>query len=123
MILAHTLPVGITMNEVAINQDMKALTPNDSLSVEYLGYIIRARSESILQNIEIAAHGTRRLKTKTLLDVRVPKIDVNSQKRIIEYLNTVENDIEEMKQHLKRDLELVDQIEQSILERAFRGEL
>jgi type I restriction enzyme S subunit len=25
MILAHNLPVGITMNEVTINQDMKAL--------------------------------------------------------------------------------------------------
>jgi restriction endonuclease S subunit len=123
MILAHSLPIGLTMNEVTVNQDMKALTPASNLSAEYLGYIIRARSQSILQKVEIAAHGTRRLKTETLLDVRVPELPMNSQRRIVEYLNTVELDVEKMHRILRKDSDLLDQIEQSILDRAFRGEL
>ncbi|MBD2777067.1 restriction endonuclease subunit S [Iningainema tapete] len=67
MILAHTMPVGINQNEVTINQDMKALVPSNNLLPDYLGYILRTRSPLILQQVETAAHGTKRLKTDTLV--------------------------------------------------------
>lgn len=123
MILAHTLPVGITKNEVTINQDMKALVPDESLLPEYLGYILRARAPSILQQVETAAHGTRRLKTDTLKKVTVPIISISDQRRIIEYLDFFQFSVNEIEKVMKQDTQLLEQLEQSILEKAFRGQL
>ena len=123
MILAHTLPVGVTKTEVTINQDMKALIPDDSLLPEYVGYILRARAPSVLQQVEMAAHGTRRLKTDTLKQIIVPNISKNAQRKIVEYFNCVQSDVDEMKTRLERDTTLLAQLEQSILEQAFVGKL
>lgn len=123
MILAHTLPVGITKNELTINQDMKALVPDESFLPEYLGYILRARAPSILQQVETAAHGTRRLKTDTLKKVTVPIISISAQRRIIEYLDFFQFSVHEMEKVMKQDSQLLEQLEQSILEKAFRGQL
>ena len=123
MILAHTFPVSVTTKEVTINQDMKALSPTDDLLSEYLAYILRARASSILREVEIAAHGTRRLKTDTLMQVAVPDIPKDSQQRTVAYLDSVQSAVNDMRRILDQDAKLLDQLEQSILERAFRGEL
>jgi type I restriction enzyme S subunit len=123
MILAHTLPVGITMTEVTINQDMKALTVGDGLIADYLAYVLRARASSILQQVEIAAHGTRRLKTETLQQVRIPCIPVSSQRQVVAHLDSVRDEVNEMSRLVESDTGLVEQVEQSILEHAFQGKL
>jgi type I restriction enzyme S subunit len=123
MILAHTWPVSVTVRDVTINQDMKALSLTDAMLPEYLGYILRARASSILRGVEIAAHGTRRLKTDTLMQVAVPDIPQDSQKKVVAYLDSVQAAVHEIRQLLEQDAKLLDQLEQSILERAFRGEL
>lgn len=123
MILIHTFPVAVTQAEVTINQDMKALEPNDDFVPEYLGYILRARSPEILQKVEIAGHGTRRLKTETLNQVVIPFLDKNHQRRIVEYLNNIQSEINRMLELIDQDATTLGLLEQSILERAFRGEL
>ena len=123
MILAHTFPVSVTTKEVTINQDMKALSPTDDFLPEYLAYILRARASSILREVEIAAHGTRRLKTDTLMQVVVPDIPKDSQQRTVAYLDSVQSAVNDMRRILDQDAKLLDQLEQSILQRAFRGEL
>jgi type I restriction enzyme S subunit len=123
MILAHTFPVSVTTKEVTINQDMKALSPADDLLPEYLAYILCARASSILREVEIAAHGTRRLKTNTLMQVVVPDIPKASQQRTVAYLDSIRSAVNDMQRILEQDAKLLDQLEQSILQRAFRGEL
>jgi type I restriction enzyme S subunit len=123
MILAHTLPVAITQSEVTINQDMKALISISNLLPDYLGYILRARSSFILQLVETAAHGTKRLKTDTIMDIVIPIPPESEQKRIIEYLNCIQNEVDEILKGLSQDVKLLDLLEQSILDQAFRGEL
>lgn len=123
MILAHTWPVGITQTKVTINQDMKALLPSGNFLPEYLGYILRARASSVLQQVETAAHGTRRLKTDTLMRVIVPALSKSDQVRVVEYFNSIQHEVDEILKLLDQDANLLDLLEQSILERAFRGEL
>ena len=102
---------------------MKALSPTDDFLPEYLAYILRARASSILREVEIAAHGTRRLKTDTLMQVVVPDIPKDSQQRTVAYLDSVQSAVNDMRRILDQDAKLLDQLEQSILQRAFRGEL
>lgn len=123
MILAHTWPVGITQTKVTINQDMKALLPSGNFLPEYLGYILRARASSVLQQVETAAHGTRRLKTDTLMKIVVPDLSKSDQVRVVEHFNSILHEVDEILKLLDQDAKLLDLLEQSILERAFRGEL
>ena len=123
MILAHTWPVAVTTVDVAINQDMKALCPDESLKPEYLGYVLRARAREVLPLVETAAHGTRRLKSETLEAVAIPDAPLPAQEQLISYLDHVQTEVDEMRRLQAQDAAILDQVEQSILERVFRGEL
>jgi type I restriction enzyme S subunit len=52
-----------------------------------------------------------------------PKVGIEEQRRVVAHLDVVQNEIDEMRRLQAQDAELLDQLEQSILERAFRGEL
>lgn len=123
MILAHTWPVAVTTVDVAINQDMKALCPTKSFKPEYLGYVLRSRAREVLGQVEIAAHGTRRLKSETLEAVTIPDAPLPMQEQLVTYLDSIQEEVSEMRHLQAQDAQLLDQLEQSILERAFRGEL
>lgn len=123
MILAHTWPVAVTTSEVTINQDMKALSPKGHLLPEYLGYVLRARAPEVLRQVEIAAHGTRRLKTDKLTSVVVPDAPEEVQRSVIDHLDSVQSEVDRMRSVLDEEERLLDRLERSILEKAFRGEL
>jgi len=123
MILAHTWPVAVTTAEVAINQDMKALLPRSGLLSEYLAYVLRARAPEVLQQVETAAHGTRRLTTSTLTAMPVPLPDTVAQEQIVAHLDAVQAEVDRMRETLDEEERLLDRLERSVLERVFRGEL
>lgn len=123
MILAHTWPIAVTSVDVAINQDMKALCPDGSLRPEYLGYVLWARSRQVLSLVQTSAHGTRRLRTENLLHVLVPDAPLSVQDETIAHLDEVASHLDEMRRLQELDRECLDQLEQSILEIAFQGEL
>lgn len=120
MILSKNLPVAITDNQITINQDIKALIPREGLLPDYLGFIFRARKQTILQGVGVAAHGTRRLSAETLSGVAVPIPTVTRQRRIAEYLNSIQRETEQMQKLLERDRAMLDQAEQSILKSTFQ---
>ncbi|MGB1250550.1 MAG: restriction endonuclease subunit S [Candidatus Promineifilaceae bacterium] len=123
MILAHTFPVGVTILEVAINQDIKAFVLDDSIDSEYFGYMLRACSAEILDRVETAAHGTKRLKTDELLGITIPMPEKDIQKSIVKRLDVILNEIDEMKKSSAKDQTMLANLEQAILSQAFRGEL
>ncbi|MGG6239656.1 restriction endonuclease subunit S [Nodosilinea sp. AN01ver1] len=52
-----------------------------------------------------------------------PKVPINSQRQAVAYLDTVLNESEKMTELVHQDIKTLDLLEQSILDRAFRGEL
>jgi len=123
MILAHTWPIAVTSVDVAINQDMKALCPDEACRPEYLGYVLRARFRQVLSVVETSAHGTRRLTTGNLLRVLVPDAPLSVQDETIAHLDEVASHLDEMRRLQDQDRKCLDQLEQPILEVTFRGEL
>lgn len=55
-ILRREVPVAITMREVAVNQDIKALPPTPSISMEYLANVLWADNKRLL--VECVKDGT-----------------------------------------------------------------
>lgn len=98
MSLFKSIPLGVTTRELAINQDLKGLIPNEKISSEFLAYILLACEGTLLQMVESAGHGTGRLDTDTLKDftLRVPHRD--EQDRIVNVIATWDAAIDKTEQ-------------------------
>jgi len=89
MILAHTFPVAITKVPVTINQDMKALTPGETCSPEYLLNLLNGITRAILGIVEESAHGTKVLRMPLWKHVGVFLPDVKEQQSICDHISEV----------------------------------
>ena len=90
MILAHSFPVGITQRPVAFNQDMKAITPCDTYSVDYLFNWFKWSTPVILARISDSSHGTKRLSMDDLFSMKVPKLPLAEQRKVVDQINELE---------------------------------
>lgn len=65
----------------------------------------------------------KKIKQDDVCNIPFPAVDVNEQLQYVVYLDSIQSSLERLKQLLDQDTKLLDQMELSILERAFRGEL
>jgi type I restriction enzyme S subunit len=82
MSLMSEFRLGITMREVAFGQDCKALIANRGVDPYFLAYAIKAQTARILDLVDAAGHGTGRLQTDRIADLRIAiPADLREQKR------------------------------------------
>lgn len=88
MILAHTFPVTKAAVPMAINQDLKALTPSEDVNSDYLALLLRGVSREILGLMDEAGHGTKVLRIEKWTSMELPISPPNEQIKIIKYLQS-----------------------------------
>ena len=71
MSLTTEFRVGVAQREVAFGQDCKALIPHRGIDSATLFLAIRAQSAAILGMVDLAGHGTGRLVTERVANLRV----------------------------------------------------
>jgi len=123
MILNHTLPVAITEKPVAVNQDMKALIPKDQSYTEYLFWACKAAALQILFYVKEATHGTRRIETDLL---KQWKIFIPPREIVRDVIKNIQKNlrvIDDLEKRFLKTAQYTDKLEQSILAKAFQGEL
>jgi type I restriction enzyme, S subunit len=83
MILAHSFPVALTMREVTINQDMRALVLALRDVREFVLRACQAARARVLASVERSSHGTCRLDSEVVetLPIALPPLD--EQQRIV----------------------------------------
>jgi len=130
MILARTLPVAIARARITLNQDMKAIRPrrtqlfdSHELSEEYLAYMLRAGKKDILAQVEIAGHGTRRLRTEILTNYPLPLPPMSEQHHFVTYLNNLQANAIELNRLQGESNTELGALLPTMLTKAFRGEL
>lgn len=123
MILNHTFPVALTERELAINQDMKALVPTDAVLSEFLLFYGLHMERRILFEVKAATHGTRRLETNILKSWAVPLPPLSEQLKIVQCLQNASKRIESILAELGALQTEHKSLDQSILAKAFRGDL
>jgi type I restriction enzyme S subunit len=87
MSLAREFRVGLTIREVAFNQDLRALVPAPDVDGRYLARFLEASSPQILAMVDEASHGTKRLTSDRFESIRVPCPPLPEQRRIAEILD------------------------------------
>ena len=121
MILAHTLPIAISRVPLAINQDMKALTPTSDFGVEYIAAMLRGAEPDLLHSVEVAGHGTRRLQTEHWQALPIPALSKTKQREVVSMVCEVEATVDMLRDSCPS--KEVRQLREAVLRKAFAGEL
>ena len=87
-ILKHTFPVALTTRPVAVNQDIKALTPRPELAPAYLLWLLKALQPTVLSWVR--ATTADNFPIDNLLDHRVELPPLREQRRIAAILDHVD---------------------------------
>ena len=129
-ILAHSLPIAVSMRPLTVNQDLKAIVPREDLDPLYAAYALIARSQAILSRCVKKGATVHSLDSSRFWEELIPlpfpsdrDLSLRTQRGIVTYLDTVRAEIDAMQETQEQDKLLLEQLEQSILVQAFRGEL
>lgn len=94
MSLKTEFRLGITRKPVAFGQDCKALVAKRGIDPWYLAYAIKSKSNDILGMVDEAGHGTGRLQTEVLKQIKIPIPPLHEQKRISLSIRLLDDKIE-----------------------------
>lgn len=122
-ILKHTLPVTVTGREVAINQDIKALTPHPELNALFIAQQIKSLGSFVLKNCTKAGTTVDSVDFDRLRSVKVNIPPLAEQKRIVAKLDGLNARSARARTELARIEILVSRYKQAVLSKAFSGEL
>ena len=88
MSLASEFRVSITKRPCAFNQDLKAAECNGQILPDFLFYSLFARREHIRALAGEASHGTKKLETYIVENIRLRVPDLRTQEHVIEIAST-----------------------------------
>jgi type I restriction enzyme S subunit len=116
-ILKSKLPLGITENEVTVNQDMKAFVPMNYLKSQYLLYHLMAAASKLLTKVR--AFTADNISTDDLKKVKIMlpplELQIKFEQIVNKHLSIVRS--------TKNELSYLDTLFNSLQQRAFKGEL
>jgi len=94
MSLKSEFRVGIAKRPMAFGQDCKAVIARPGIEPYYLANVLRSKADDILALADEASHGTGRLQTAALSELKVPIPPLAEQKAIAHVLGTLDDKIE-----------------------------
>ncbi|MBS7539846.1 restriction endonuclease subunit S [Ancylobacter lacus] len=122
-ILKHTLPVALTNRDVAINQDIKALTPHRELDPVFIAQQIKSLGPFVLRNCAKAGTTVDSVDFERLKSVPANIPPLAEQKRIVAKLEALNATSARARAELARIETLASRYKQAVLSKAFSGEL
>ncbi len=87
MILGRMFPVSVAGVPMAINQDLKAVTPVNGLTSSYLPWLLRGSADETLRRLDEAGHGTKALRMDAWLTMKIPVPPTQEQETIVSQLS------------------------------------
>lgn len=94
MSLKTEFRVGIAKRPVAFGQDCKAIIARADIAPLFLANVLRAKASEILGLADEASHGTGRLQTRALSELKVPVPPLKEQQAIACILGALDDKIE-----------------------------
>lgn len=122
-ILRHTLPVAVNTRDVAINQDLKALSPAIGIEPSFVAEQLRAEAQTILAHCAKSGTTVDSVDFERLKAFRFRLAPKTEQRRIVAKLHSLTRAMSRARTELDRLPDLVACYKLEILRAAFSGEL
>lgn len=100
MSLAKEFRVSMAMRDMAFNQDVKAVIPCDEFDRTFIYYYLKSQSNPIRDSASEAAHGTKKLDMAVLEQWPIPRVPLDTQKKIAAILCHYDDLIENNKRRI-----------------------
>src|SRR6266567_4830774 len=123
LILARNFPVALSGSELVVNQDIRGVIPHAGVWPEYLFRAVEAEAMRILFAVKESTHGTMRLESGTLKQWPIPVPPLEEQHEIVRRVETIFKLADAIEKRVAAAQMRADKLTQSILAKAFRGEL
>ncbi|OCL94013.1 restriction endonuclease subunit S [Aliarcobacter thereius] len=109
-------------DDIAINQDLKGLIPKyNNLNIRYLFNFFKNIEKYIISNGTGAT--VKGVKVEFIKELEIPLPSLETQQKVVAYLDEISNKIEKIKQIQKEKMQSLKELKASILDKAFKGEL
>ncbi|WP_035588121.1 restriction endonuclease subunit S [Hippea jasoniae] len=117
--------VGINKISITTNQNILAVVLKDKIYVKYVAFYLKFKYPLWLKNMEGYKNLSKREEIKRLIPIPIKnnQPDLEKQKQIAAYLDNLHNKIKQLEELQQIQLEKFKQLKESILNKAFRGEL
>ena len=123
MILIHTFPVVKVLVPMAINQDLKALTPSAKLDVDFLSWLLRGASKETLGRIDEAAHGTKVLRLEAWTSIPLPIPPMDEQLAIVRAICESMRQFDTLTAEAQRAIDLLQERRTALISAAVTGQI
>ena len=123
MILIHTFPVVKAMVPMAINQDLKALTPNHKLDVDFLAWLLRGLSRETLGRLDEAGHGTKVLRIDAWTSMSLPVPPLKEQSEIVAGIVEMLAKLDTLTAEAQRAIDLLQERRTALISAAVTGQI
>jgi type I restriction enzyme, S subunit len=121
-ILRHSFPVAITTREVAINQDIKALTPLGGIDARFVAAQLRAHAAAILSSCAKSGTTVDSIDFDRLKRFPFSLCSLPEQRRIVATLERLSRHIAKAREEIAASDRLVDKHRQALMAAALGGE-
>jgi type I restriction enzyme S subunit len=121
LILAHSLPVAVAVNEVAISQDIKALVCRPRIRPGFLRAVLASQARWLISHGDSAAHGTRMLPVEVLQLLEVPCPPLETQDEVVAQVQRGTSNLDKLISIKERELRLLAERKNAIIASAING--
>jgi len=118
-ILFKRVPIAVNRVVCAINQDMKAIVPDEDILPEYLAMMMRATSGELKSRVGIAGNSAGKLETDEWSSVEIPIPPLPEQQRLVARIEALTSRLEQARQARKAALAGADALRQALWDRIF----
>lgn len=122
-ILRHSFPVAVTDRPVALNQDLRALTPHEWVLPEYVARFLSRASHAILDACSKDGTTVNSIDTKGLAKFPVPIAPLAEQRRIVARIDELFAEIAEGEAALAEARKGLEVFRRALLKAAVSGDL
>lgn len=122
-ILRHTLPVAIAGKELTVNQDLQSVEPYEFIDSEYLYWYIIGKNQKIRQECSKDGTTVESIDTTSLKKYNIPIAPIKEQHLIVQEIESRLSVADKMEESIAQSLQQAEALRQSILKKAFSGEL
>lgn len=117
--LFNKIPMGITLGDVAFNQDVKCIRPKQQLAPLFLFQWLHAKENTIQNKVTATGIGAGKLDTADLQNLKLYKPSLEEQTKIASFLSAVDEKINQLTQKHA----LLSQYKQGMMQKLFSQQI